>query len=276
MTGDDDTLWQELNAYVDGELPPGRAARLAQAIAADRGTARQAALLSRMKAGLADSVELPPSLLSLPEPQPARMPARRPLTATLAAAVAGLLVLGGASLWLLRVAPEAGAPAGLGAEAPLRGWLAEAVALHHALAVGRSPAPDASRVSATFPGLLPDLSAARLTPGPVRPADLPELGRGAAVQYLGRHGCRVSLVALEQIDGTLPEALQDIRQDEVEAYRWRVGAIGYLLVAEGMDPGRLRAIAETAYEATRRFRPPDAAGRARLADARRRAAPCRA
>lgn len=269
---DETAAWQELNAYVDGELPAERASAMAEAIAGDRDLARQAALLSRMKAGVASSIQLPEGLRRLQPPRRRLTPLRAGLAA---AALAGLLV-GGAALWLQPhgpsgrpVVPETGEQAALQRPA----WLQRAVALH------RTPAGEpATRVlpAGGFPGFLPDLSSAKLTLGSVRPVEIPGLGSGAMVQYSGNRGCRVSLFALEAGDTGLSESLQRSASGALASFRWRVGAVEYLLLAEGMDAGRLRTIADMVYEASRRFRPLDRSARERLADARRSSAPCRA
>lgn len=273
---DETVTWEELNAYVDGELPSDRASAVAEAIAADRGVARQAALLSRMKAGVAASAELP-AALDIDRLQRLAAPRReRGLRSALAAAaVAALVAAGAAGLWLQAAAP---APDRLAEEAagPARpAWLGQAIALHRAL----SAEPDrATRVRAplAFPGLLPDLSSAKLSVGAVAPAEIDGLGSGSAVQYRGTRGCLVSLFALDSADAGLPESLQHDAEAGFDLYRWRVGAIDYLLLAEGMDGARLQSIARTVHEATRRFRPIDGPARERLADARRRSQPCRA
>lgn len=256
----DEISWQELNAYVDGELSAERASAVAEAIAHDADLARQAALLSRLKAAIAASPELPETLHRLP---PGR---RRRVGGPLAAALALLLLIAGA-LWLPagRDQVEPGSP------------LAAAVALHRELAEAWPPErPLPAAAAPLFPGFPPDLSAARLAAGPVRQIEGHGLGFGSAVQYLGSRGCRVTLIALEEPDADLAETLQKTAGDGLEVFRWRVGAIGYLLLAEGMDPARLATIAETVHQASRRLQPLDDSARMRLADSRRRSAPCRA
>ncbi len=51
--------WEEINAYVDGELPAGRAAEIAEATAHDRGLARQIAVVTRLRADLQASLAPP-------------------------------------------------------------------------------------------------------------------------------------------------------------------------------------------------------------------------
>ncbi len=272
----DDRFWQELNAYVDGELPPERASAVASAIAGDRTLARQAALLSRAKAGAAASVELPESLAPGNLRRLAAPRAPRFARLAQAAALACLLLAGGlALLWLQASGERAEAPVVAGGGTPAApAWLEAAVALHARLDDAGAPAD--ALAPGDFPGLLPDLTSAKLNAEPARPLDERALGRGAIVQYRGERGCLVSFIALEEADTALPEALSRTRLDAVLAYRWRVGAIGYLLLAEGMAEARLEGIAETVYEASRRFRPIEPDGRDRLAEARRRSQPCRA
>lgn len=271
----DEITWDELNAYVDGELPSDRASAVAEAIAADRGVAQRAALLSRMKAGVAATIELP-ATLDMDRLQRLAVPrrARRLRAALAAAAVAALVAAGAAGLWLQAATPSPERRADAAATAQ-PAWLAQAVTLHRALASEPERAVLPARAAA-FPGLLPDLSSAKLSVGAVAAAEIDGLGSGSAVQYRGTRGCLVSLFALESADAGLSEQLQHSLRAGFDLYRWRVGAIDYLLLAEGMDSARLRTIAQSVHEATRRFRPIDDPARERLADARRRSQPCRA
>ena len=60
------------------------------------------------------------------------------------------------------------------------------------------------------------------------------------------------------------------------AYGWRVGDLGYLLFAVGMDPNRLALIADEVEKATRAHAPLDAEARQQLADNKRHSTTCHA
>jgi hypothetical protein len=121
---------EELVAFADGELEPGRAAELAQRVAADPALARQVAALRESRRLLAASLDPVAA-----EPVPARLlaaargpaPTRsvRPPRWAIAASVA-LLVAAGAALWpsgdaRLAVGPAASGLAAILASAPSGG-----------------------------------------------------------------------------------------------------------------------------------------------------------
>jgi anti-sigma factor RsiW len=216
--------WDRLNAYVDKELDAAAAAGVAAAIARDPDLAARVATLSRLKA---NTRALPPSdlaapALSLPSPWSVRRFA--PLAASLVLLVAASVILWA---WLPR-AGEQGA------------WLAEAVAAHLAWLDAGSGAPEASnRIEIA----LEAREAAQI------PVASEGGGDGIFLGYQGIHGCRVGLWIGEAVAG-LQRRPAMVVSGGVAGYVWRTGNIGYALLARGMDPDRLRSLADAAARIT--------------------------
>jgi len=254
--------WAELNAYVDGELDGAAAARVAAAVARDAGLAREVARLARLKSTVQASAPAAPRL-QVPQ-------TRRRWRAGLAASFLLLALLGGAlALAPQRVGDTVAPPvpeALARAEGLHAGWLSEPV---------RTDSPEAGLLLASLqrfglPVQIPDLSDTRLRVTHV--ALLGEAGEVLHVGYHGTRGCRVSLLALR--DRNLPERLQRLPRPGGLAYLWRAGPVGYVLLADGMDPERMETIAGAIEQATRRLAPLPAETRTALAESRARSQPC--
>ncbi len=234
--------WQTLNAYVDGELAPAEAAAVAAALAREPELAARVASLSRLKAwssNLAPDEAPPPPF---PPAAPERGP--RPLALALGAAALGaaalLLALAAAWFWPFTTPP---------AEA----WLEKAVTAH--LAWLKQPAdPSGGPIDAALePGLtegIPDLTEAHLTLVYVNLVPGSAEGHGLQLGYRGIHGCRVSLWIAEAVAG-IGESPTALARQGVAGYGWRVGGTGFALLARGMDPDRLRLLAEVVARLTR-------------------------
>ncbi|RVL96319.1 anti-sigma factor family protein, partial [Sinorhizobium meliloti] len=95
-----------LSAYVDGELEPEEASRVARLIASDEAVARRAAKLSEMKAAVAG---MAPEIVVVTVPRP--RPASRWMLSFAAGACASLLVF--AVAWFGLARAPVGVPAGL-------------------------------------------------------------------------------------------------------------------------------------------------------------------
>lgn len=245
--------WEALNAYVDGELDPTTAAHVAERIAHQPHVALEVANLTAMKAALAQHGGVPAFDFDLP----ARRVNRSWRWAAMAAAVA--LVLGGLAMWSLPT--HSSAPA----------WLVAGAQAHARLADSPpAPAPTAASVSAIggFAPYLPDLSAAKLTLAAVAPLAIDVRRDGVAFQFTGTRGCRVTYLAFSGAGVDLGEDLGKFELGGLRGYGWRVGDIGYALLAEGMDSGRLAVIAKSIHAASRLHRPFDADTRDRLAQSR--------
>jgi anti-sigma factor RsiW len=229
--------WQTLNAYVDGELAPAEAAAVAAALAREPELAARVASLSRLKAwssGLAPDSVPPPAFQP---PVPARAP--RPL-ALAAGAAALLLALAVAWFWPFTAPP---------AEA----WLDKAVSAHLAWLeqpADRGGAPIDAALEPSLTEGIPDLTEAHLTLVYVKLAPGSGAGHGLQLGYRGIHGCRVSLWIAEAVAG-MGETPAALARQGVAGYGWRVGATGFALLARGMDPDRLRLLAEVVARLTR-------------------------
>ena len=179
--------FEELNAYVDNELPADRTADVAQAIARYPDVAEQVATLSRLRSVLAQSCEAPE--FTVPRAEKPRLN-RRPWLA--AACLAFLFVC--AALFIYPAVEQRGGPS----------WLEAAWRLHDNWTPpprGFPERPDnwlvkASRQGAEFASVyVPDLSATKLSVVFVdTEADVS--GEPAVViGYTGTRGCKLTLIA---------------------------------------------------------------------------------
>ncbi|MEK9660296.1 MAG: hypothetical protein VW644_00920 [Alphaproteobacteria bacterium] len=264
---DDMSESETLGAYVDGELDTAKAADIAARIARDPAMARRAAVLMRLKASAASAFRSDSFVPDLDDPEPLRPATRwRAALATAAAIVVLFTGVVGVQLYSGQQSPD---------------WLTAAAAQHAAMA--DQPAQPALQLTglervAGFQPYIPNLASARLQPvasapfrrdGSVAPA-------GIALHFRGTRGCKVTYIAF-MLDDTpdLPgEKLAPIDGAGVEGYGWRVGDIGYLLIARGMDQTRLTTLAGTIHEASRKHRLLDDAARTRLADSRTNSRAC--
>lgn len=230
--------WTDLNAYVDGELAPDAAAEIAAAIAADGAVAARVAVLARLKAATgealaADPSELPAIRLARPAPRPGFLRIRRWRRVAAGIALAGAIGVAG---WSLARGPDATAAWVAAVEDRHRSWLA----------ADPSPAPvdDGAVTLAEAPGgtgRVPDLGFAKLS---VAHLVVEASGRqpGLYVGYVGTNGCRLGLWIGPAPDG-LAAGLTERRDGDLLGFTWRIGETGYAVMAQGMDPRRLTAIA---------------------------------
>lgn len=268
--------WRDLSAYADGELSPSDAAGVARAVAEDPALADQVATLARLKATVEELGQAPfPTGLaarSVANPE-GKDPAARPLRRTwawlgAAAATAAFVVL--AAALMTPANREAAQPA----------WRDFAVQLHHGWAragpdATAEPSADALLVSLSHLGQaaqVPDLSGARLTVGYLE-AIASDHGQGLHVGYRGSRGCRVSLIVLPAVAG-LPQEPVPLAGAGDQHYAWRVGGLGYALLASGMDPKHYRVVLRTVHEASLKQAPVGAETRVALAESRARSRPC--
>jgi anti-sigma factor RsiW len=223
----------EISAYVDGELDPESAARLAYAAARDPAVAAEIAQLTKLKAAMADAVPEPSiadSATRGPDSAPVRPPLRARRGATVAAAGLAVALLAGLAGTALLPPPT---PPGFAesAVAAHRAWSADVPASGGG-AERRLVAGGRSLVAA------PDLSAAQLA---LRTAEALEFAAGNVLHfgYVGTRGCRLSLfVSLDAV----PSAAK-IDMPGVRSAAWSKDGVAYLLIAEGMDETRFRTIA---------------------------------
>lgn len=218
--------WEEINAYVDGELAPEEAAAVAAAIAADASLAMEVARLAQLKATLAGGFGPAPC----PVP-PVRLRHGRhwPRAVALAAVMVGGIVV--SAIVTTDILARLGTLPENSTASPLIAFPAGPVPVQ----VGdtRSDA------------VLPDLANAGLRLVSLSATTSPD---GSMAIYQGSHGCRVSL-------WVGPEAglgrMSDTEAAGPHVHAWHVGTLGFVLTTNGMDPNR-RSILNAAVEAASR------------------------
>ena len=253
--------WDEVNAYVDGELAPRDAARVARAVADDPELAATVAMLARLKAAAAESVRTPD--LTLPAPPPAR---RR--LAVAAAAILGLFALV-AILWPATDRPGSSLAWLDQAEAGHVAWAAAPAA---AQADGQAGALLAARWKFGGAAVIPVLDAARLKLALVRTVPLEE-GEALHLGYVGSRGCRVSLW-VRSAPAALPREIVERHRGGTSSYVWRAGELAYALIASGMAADRLATLAHAVHGASLERAPFDAETRTALRRSRETSQPC--
>jgi hypothetical protein len=236
VTDRDILSWTTLNAYVDGELEPDQAAKVAAALADDREAAAQVATLTKLRATVK-------AASPMPAPPPFVLPQARPRTARWlpwAAAACIALFIGAASLGIgQRQAPDSSLSAAIAA---------------HQLWLAQSPTGTAPRLGVELAGAeaggLPDLALAslRLVHLSLDPAG--RRGGGMLAGYVGPNGCRVGLW-IAPVEAALPPqpAVQD--RDGLAIRAWRGERASYALLGRGIDPARLDGIAALVARITR-------------------------
>jgi anti-sigma factor RsiW len=223
MTMLSETDWELINAYADGELPAGDEEAISRRLIHDTALAAALAEVHATKAAL--SLMRP---AGEPTP-PVRIGSggrRLALAASVAAAVAfGALYQFG----------------GFGED-----WRDAPGDLHAALSANTYVMPEGGALPVLSTARIGnikvfDLSSSRLTLVDVRSTRRDERDV-VAMHYRGRRGCRLTVVAVEALQGD-PAALP-ARHDGLGA-RWSAGRAHFYLLASGMDRDRFDAI--TAY-----------------------------
>ena len=256
--------WQTLNAYVDGELDPAAAGRVAEAAGSDPAVASQIAALYRLK-GIAPS--------AVPSPSGDAMtgvarPRRRAPLAAIGALAAALIVSAG--LWSVQ-APR---------KAPSLPPAAMQVArdLHEKWLKTGPPDTSAAKMLTALSDFgsmpsIPDLGGTGLTVGFVANT-ISRSHRILQVGYRGQHGCHLSMFVFHDIG--FDRTPKEVAKGKILAYGWQARELGYLLFAEGMDRSRFDLIGREVEKTTRRGRPLDQRDQTRLAENRRESASCKA
>lgn len=216
----------ELNAFVDGELSPTKAAQVAAVIATDPKIAQRVARLHKMKAalsGLADDLSLP----DLPRTIPARVSAWC-IPIGLSSVVAVLIVL----LWS---GPALG-PVRQDTELPR-------IARHDNWAV-----LDTTNVRLELPKGFDWLDPVMRASGlqlvhRARAGDVKQLG------FKGPNGCRISLFVAEKRTPDSPLRLN--LSEHVQHAHWRIGSIEFEMIARDMAPARFATVATSLHRNSR-------------------------
>ncbi len=257
--------WQDINAYVDGELPPQAMAEVAEAAARDHRIGREIAALARLKAALHEGRE---------SVDPARLlPRRRGGGALrrciLPGAIAACLVVVAAAGYLLMETQRPPAALATATDAH-RDWLT-------ALETGSAGGADTlrpARLEALDPALfVPDLSDSGLRFSGLRQLAGADEGSGLHVGYLGPNGCTVSLLILPGPAGLASER-RVIQGDFGTAHLWRAGDRAVVVLSATMAPGRLASVAAAIEAAMRERQPLDRQGHETLQASRASNPPC--
>lgn len=256
--------FEVLNAYVDGELDAARAAEVARAVAEDPRMAREVAALSRLRSAVAESIEASPLRIDISH---AHGRSRSAI-----AACAALVMFVAASVLV----------SGLGHDRQAE-WLARSWQIHRGwsldgVAARSEPASDDGYrgYAAELPGAyVPDLSASRLSLVHAVVTSFTGNHKALLAGYRGTRGCKISLLIFTSGPG-LGEGLGHFRDDGNEAYAWRTGKLGYVILSDGMDSDRFRLLAESVRETSREHLPFDEKTRLALRESRDASAPCTA
>jgi hypothetical protein len=233
-----------LNAYVDGELSPGEAARIALRLAQDPALARKVAELHRLKAGVSGLLDelapASPPLPALPQKRGWSRMATLLATATVAAGIAGALLL-----FVPRMpAPPDRLVSALAAQNPQEGL----IAAHDGWAAMASADTSGSVVAPDWLGELLEANGLRLVL-----ATTVDAGTGGPAEHLGfigENNCRLSLF-LSFADRGTPGDLSITSESDRFTASWETTDLSVLLVARNMDPLRFTTIATSIHAATR-------------------------
>ncbi|MFN3954811.1 MAG: anti-sigma factor family protein [Pararhodobacter sp.] len=253
---------ERLSAYVDGELPPAKAAELARLAVADPDIAARIAVLHALKAGVAElGNALPPELPAhaIRHSVGARhQPPRRFLRGVgmrLAVAVLALVAVIG---WvqLRSGGPVADPPQDLAAE----------IAGHDAWARAFDRGGTAPVAPEWLESMMRATGLRLVHAAPVLWGEATEVMHYA---FVGANDCRLSLFE-QPGSGPVDLALSVAFRAELLTARWQVHGFGYTLVARQMDRDRFITIAAAVHDVTRQRAPAAPAVIASLQAARQR------
>jgi anti-sigma factor RsiW len=262
VTDRKDSELEQLNAFIDGELDVEARAEVTAKAARDPAYAQKLAMLSQLKAAIADAVPTPEIEVSrAPSPSRHRM---------VFAVAASLVLLIAAGIGWTNLTDDR--------TAPIEFALEKAIETHRAWkpqTAGNSDKGLAQPVAAVLHPNVPDLSANGL--------DLAYVGTRRTtggrdmllIGYLGSRGCRLTMF-VNRAEGPKLDNVVHIDSDNVVVSLWRAGSLSYALLAEGMAKPRFRLIADSVRRASLRRLPLDHDTRMALSRSRAASPPCRA
>ncbi|MBC8338593.1 MAG: hypothetical protein ISR51_02315 [Rhodospirillales bacterium] len=264
-----------LNAYVDGELDTASIAEVAHAVAEDGELAHQVAAISRLRSVLAESLDAPSQ--SMPDPDifdDRADPLKASLSgrSVIAASIAFAMFMTGSILvsFLDR---------NLKADMMQNAWL-----MHQGWSID-APAQtktqpgfiNADYIKALPEAYIPDLTAARLTLIHTSVKPISGNSKALLVGYRGTRGCKISLTVFPAPNSPidpLGEEMSLSTHGNSEAYAWRAGSLGYVIMSAGMDSLRFRTLARSVHRTSRIHLPFDSQTRLALQKSRDKSAPC--
>ncbi|WP_232627746.1 anti-sigma factor family protein [Methylobacterium sp. Leaf118] len=254
--------WDEINAYVDGELDADDIARMAAAIAGDASLAARVATIARLKAATVATArprEVPPHPVGKAPTERRWRPSWKRLA--LAASLALLILAGGVARLGQSAAVDPIAAAAI-EQVWLSGTASEGRAVLEVAAAGRTH-------------LFPDLSAADLHLHYVSFGPAGQAG-GAFAGYVGPNGCRLGLWWGPGQGETYPPTPRDVGSVRIRA--WSDGPRTFALMSRSMGGERLdhvtALVTALVADLTRRTRPDDERARSPLYAAARARIPC--
>ncbi len=247
----DDKLWQELNAYADGELQGEARRRLEARVAEDPALKESLARITAVKRVLA---------ADRPSVEEAASGWRRPAVAVAACVAAALIAV----FAYLPLEPDLS-------------WQEKLAAAHTALTEEtfvveqNRPLPVvSSRRLNDF--AVPDLRASRLYLVTAR-THQDEEGESLLMHYRGMRGCSLTIAAIAPLAEGGDAAGWAPPKGELFV-GWRIGKLGFAVIADGMDAARFQAIADYAKAAIDDGLVPDDPLRTAMAETYRAANPC--
>ncbi len=209
-----------LHAFVDGELPPAEAARLAAQLADDPVLAQRVAHLYRLKAALAgfsDDIVPPP------------LPTRSPAWFSSAPRMLGLGGLAAAVMLLFSPTPMS---------RPAEGTAIPSALLQHDLWAEQMMGDAQIALPQEFTWMQPAVQSSGL--------QLVHLLQSGDVTHLGLKGpnrCRLSLVVTDSVGVGVSAPFQMRLSDEMQHARWTTGGRDYELIARDMADVRFASFA---------------------------------
>lgn len=254
---------EEISAYIDGELPPDDAARVASAIASDAHLARQVAQLTELKAKLPTIVPPMPDIV-LPDrtaPRAANV-SWSPFRMGVAVAFLAMLLLSGAGVYMYDGEPD-------------RTLAGLAIAVHEDWAkIEPTVEPGAVPVASADLGSLANLSLASAGLTLTTTQKMTWYGHQTLrLGFVGTRGCKVSLFAIDTEDDVLIP--RDVSRNLRTAH-WRSERGSYLLLGSGMDWARFAVLSEALEQFSQQLTPFAPEVEQRLAASRAEALPCHA
>ncbi len=221
---------ETINAYVDGELGPQEAARVAEEIAADPQLAAMVAKLHAMKSAVSVAFNTQ-EVIAVAQYKPffARSSVRAVAACLLVAVIGG-------GIWY-SLTPD-----------PANEVIAAAVLQHdNWVAEYQEPSSPLIKASAL---VTPDLTPAGLTLAGVQKNIKLGLTNAQRYAYVGKRGCKLSLFVSS--GGNAFEGLGNLTKPDALVVKWAVANRSFLLVSRKMNPQRFKTIAKALEAATAR------------------------
>ncbi|MBL4691441.1 MAG: hypothetical protein JKY68_08305 [Rhodospirillales bacterium] len=138
---------------------------------------------------------------------------------------------------------------------------------------------NADYIKALPEAYIPDLTAARLTLVHASVKPISRNRRALLAGYRGTRGCKISL-AVFPIPNSAIDSLGKkpvlSKRGYNEAYAWRTGSLGYVIMSDGMDSNRFRMLAQSVQQTSLRHFPFSSETRMALRESRDKSAPCHA